>query len=133
MFNFIKRYFLYLLRWQLSTPILAWCVVWFRVLGVTLASVIANLIGGLIFFWVDRWIFRNTDILTGEVWEVREDIICADCGKVVDKGYRLVRKKNYDRTQDKKPQFRCPECSYKKYLRDFGKESSGRVNFFGAG
>jgi len=121
MIDFIKRYFLYLIRWQLSTPILAWCVVWFAALGATWASVIANFIGGLIFFWVDRWIFRKTDILQGELWEVKEDIVCADCGKVVDRGYRLVRRKNYDKMHDKIPEFRCHECSRKKYDEEFKK------------
>jgi hypothetical protein len=48
-----KRYFLYLIRWQLSTPILAWCIFIFATLGTTWATIIANLIGGLIFF-LDR-------------------------------------------------------------------------------
>lgn len=55
----IKRYITYLIRWQLSTPILAVCVIHFTHLGITWAAMIANLIGGLIFFWVDRWIFNN--------------------------------------------------------------------------
>jgi len=115
----IKKYLLYLLRWQLSTPILALSVVWFYALGPTLASVIANIIGGLIFFWVDRWIFTKTDILRGEIWEVREDIVCADCGKTVNRGYRLVKASNYDRTHDLRPEFRCHDCSRKKYDREF--------------
>ena len=57
----IKKYLLYLGRWQISTPILAiviylcqdWPTVW--------ATVLANLIGGLIFFWVDRLIFKVKD------------------------------------------------------------------------
>lgn len=55
----MKRFMLYLLRWQLSTPILAavlwaldsWPTIW--------ATVAANLVGGVIFFWVDRLIFRK--------------------------------------------------------------------------
>ena len=54
----IKKYLMYLLRWQLSTPILATCIVWFASYGSATASIIANLIGGLIFFWVDRKIFN---------------------------------------------------------------------------
>ena len=55
--KFLMQYFLYLVRWQLSTPILAPCIALFG--GATggvpiLATVIANLIGGLIFFWVDK-------------------------------------------------------------------------------
>ncbi len=55
----IKKYFLYLIRWQLSTPILAICVVLLASLGTTWATIIANFIGGLIFFWVDKWIFSR--------------------------------------------------------------------------
>ena len=55
----IKKYALYLLRWQLSTPLLAICLIWLSGLGEFWASVIANLIGGLIFFWVDKKIFKG--------------------------------------------------------------------------
>ena len=55
----MKRFVLYLLRWQLSTPILAMVVAWLAYLGEWAAAAIANLIGGTIFFWVDRWIFKN--------------------------------------------------------------------------
>lgn len=48
---------LYLLRWQLSTPILAICIKKFKKYGDLKATIIANLIGGLIFFWVDKLIF----------------------------------------------------------------------------
>jgi hypothetical protein len=64
---FLRNYVLYLLRWQLSTPILALCVVSFATLGATWAAVVANLVGGLLFFWVDRWIFNKTGILRSEV------------------------------------------------------------------
>ena len=57
----IKKYILYLIRWQLSTPILAICVAYFASYGTTMATVIANFIGGLMFFWVDKWIFKNKD------------------------------------------------------------------------
>ncbi|PKN01210.1 MAG: hypothetical protein CVU77_06395 [Elusimicrobia bacterium HGW-Elusimicrobia-1] len=120
---FLKKYLLYLVRWQLSTPILAFCIVWFAAFGTTLASVIANIIGGLIFFWVDRWIFRKTNILKGEVWEVQQDIVCVDCGKPADRGYRLVKAYNYDRTNDKRPEFRCHECSRRQYDEQFGKRA----------
>ena len=46
------------LSWQLSTPILAIVIAWLAYLGEWAAAAIANLIGGTIFFWVDRWIFR---------------------------------------------------------------------------
>jgi len=55
----MKRFVLYLLRWQLSTPILAMVIAWLAYLGEWKAAAIANLIGGTIFFWVDRWIFKS--------------------------------------------------------------------------
>lgn len=57
----IKRYTLYLLRWQLSTPILALVLWLLGGLGTVWATVVANLIGGAVFFWVDRMIFREDD------------------------------------------------------------------------
>lgn len=55
----IKKYALYLLRWQLSTPILAACLIFLGGLGELWATIAANFIGGLIFFWIDKWIFRS--------------------------------------------------------------------------
>jgi hypothetical protein len=59
--NLIKQYFLYLVRWQLSTPILAIVISLFPGTGGTqwIPSIVANLIGGLIFFWVDKLIFKE--------------------------------------------------------------------------
>ena len=54
-----KQYIIYLFRWQLSTPILAIVLYWLGGLGELPATIIANLIGGVIFFWVDRWIFKG--------------------------------------------------------------------------
>jgi putative flippase GtrA len=54
-----KKYLLYLLRWQFSTPILAVVLILLSQLPTLLATVIANLIGGLIFFWVDKKIFGH--------------------------------------------------------------------------
>ena len=53
----MTRFILYLLRWQLSSPILAVCWYLLEDAGVAKATIIANLIGGITFFWVDRWIF----------------------------------------------------------------------------
>ena len=55
----MKRFLLYLLRWQLSSPILALCLVWLEPVGTVWATIIANLIGGCIFFFVDKWIFKE--------------------------------------------------------------------------
>ena len=52
----MKRYLLYLMRWQLSTPILA-IVLYISHTNEILETIIANLIGGMIFFWVDKKIF----------------------------------------------------------------------------
>jgi len=57
--DLMKRFLLYLLRWQMSTPILAVVVAYFAYLGEWAAAGIANLVGGCVFFWVDRWIFRG--------------------------------------------------------------------------
>ena len=106
-----KRYGLYLLRWQASTPILAGVGILLASMGQWVAAIIANLIGGLIFFWVDQFIFTSQSLAAQ--WEVRENIICVDCGRVA-RGYRLVRSGDYDRTHDHEPEFRCEECSQKK-------------------
>jgi len=106
-----KLYGLYLVRWQLSTPILAGVLALLGGLGALVATIIANLVGGLIFFWVDRFIFTSETLAAQ--WEVRDDIRCVDCGRVA-RGYRLVRAKNYDRTSDPAPEFRCEACSKKK-------------------
>lgn len=51
------RFLLYLLRWQLSTPIL-WGVLYLFGSGLR-ATILANLIGGCLFFFVDRRILKN--------------------------------------------------------------------------
>lgn len=48
-----------MVRWQLSSPILAVCMVWMGGWNVAIATIVANLIGGCIFFWVDKWIFGD--------------------------------------------------------------------------
>ena len=107
----IKRYLFYLFRWQLSTPILAVVLLWLNNWNVTLATIIANLIGGLIFFWVDKFIFKVEYKIP--LWEVKNNVECVDCGRVA-RGYRLVKAEKYDRMDDKSPQFRCELCSEKK-------------------
>lgn len=52
------RFILYLLRWQLSTPILALCLNLLS-FNVLLNTIIANLIGGIIFYWIDKFIFKE--------------------------------------------------------------------------
>lgn len=55
----MKKFFLYLIRWQLSSPILAVCLMWMGGWNVAIATIVANLVGGCIFFWVDKWIFGD--------------------------------------------------------------------------
>jgi hypothetical protein len=113
-----KRYILYLIRWQLSTPLLAPIVAYFKqsdaIFGTRedwIAASVANLIGGLIFYWVDKFIFTSKTLSAS--WEVKDNVRCADCGKLC-RGYRLVKTANYDRMKDINPQFRCELHSKKK-------------------
>lgn len=56
------KFLLYLIRWQLSTPILAICLSIFNFNNI-INTIIANLIGGVIFFWIDKYIFKeNRDL-----------------------------------------------------------------------
>lgn len=109
----LKRFFLYVFRWQLSTPIL-WLVV--HKLGVGLnATIIANLIGAGIFFWVDIFIFgtrKNKKSEGIELWHLKEDGRCGSCGKK-DSLWRLVKTANYDRERSKAV-FLCQDCSREK-------------------
>jgi len=100
-----------LCRWQLSTPILAVALIWLSTLDKWVATMIANLIGGLIFFWVDSFIFKSK--LLSTQWEVKDNIDCSDCGKIA-RGYRIVKTLNYDKIKDEAPKFRCEDCSKKK-------------------
>ncbi len=102
-----KKYALYLLRWQLSTPILTAVLIWLSDMNTLLATVAANLIGGLIFFWVDKFIFRT--LSRDPLWEIRDDVVCHDCGHK-GRGYRIAEWLGYNRKQDKNPQFRCERC-----------------------
>jgi hypothetical protein len=113
-----KQYTIYLIRWQLSTPILAVVLIALSTTSKLVATVVANLIGGLIFFWVDRFIF-NCPLLKAQ-WEVQDNIECNDCGKKA-RGYRLVKTANYDKSKST-PKFRCEVCSQKKtqLLRKLG-------------
>ena len=118
----MKRFVLYLLRWQLSTPIL-WLVI--RNLGAGLGTtVIANLIGASIFFWVDRFIFTSKAV---EMWHFKEKGKCDNCGKVTSL-WRLVLAPNYDK-RDAPPKYFCMECSRKRTdeLRKEGIKIRGRT------
>ena len=91
----------------MSTIILAPAVAFFKhspsVWGTKedwIAATVANLIGGCIFFWVDRFIFKSQSI---EQWEIMKKGKCHDCSKT-DYVKRLVTAPGgYDRTDDKNP------------------------------
>jgi len=105
------KYFLYLGRWQLSTPILA-IVPWvlalvFGISNYWLAAIITNLIGGACFFFIDRLIFRSHSKVP--LWEIKENVMCFDCGQL-GIGYRIVEWKGYNRRTNKDIQFRCSTC-----------------------
>lgn len=57
----MMRFVAYLIRWQLSTPVLALCMWLMGGLDIILATVVANLIGGCMFYFVDKKIFRGKD------------------------------------------------------------------------
>ncbi len=112
------KFILYLFRWQLSTLTLAPAVAFFKhspsIWGTKedwIAAAVANLIGGCIFFWVDRFIFKSKLI---EKWEIIQKGKCFDCGKTELVKRLVLAPGGYDRTNDKKPQYRCQECSQKK-------------------
>lgn len=52
------KLFLYIFRWQLSTPILALFVWWLKDYGSIISSIIANFAGALIFYLIDKKIFN---------------------------------------------------------------------------
>jgi hypothetical protein len=108
----IKQFFIYLVRWQLSTLILAPVVYFLSGMSTWESCAIANLIGGCIFFFIDRYIFTSRRIAK-PLWEIEFSVRCFDCG-ILCRGYRLVRTLHYDRSHDKHPQFRCEACSMKK-------------------
>lgn len=109
------KFLLYLIRWQLSTPILAPVIAWFsgspNWLGTPeswMGSAVANLIGGSIFFWVDRFIFTSKAV---EMWHVIPNGKCDNCGKVTEL-WRLTLAPGYDKRTDE-PKYLCMECSKK--------------------
>ena len=55
----IKKFILYLFRWQLSTPILAF--VMYKLPYETLVNtIIGNLVGGIVFYGIDLWILNRS-------------------------------------------------------------------------
>jgi hypothetical protein len=105
----VKQYLLYLLRWQCSTPILA-VVIWLLPLDSISEAVVANLIGGLMFYWIDRRIFGQVNLY---VWWERKSGTCVDCGKEATV-MRVIKAGRYDKENDPAPQYRCRECANSK-------------------
>jgi len=105
--KFLMQYGAYLIRWQLSSPILAVVLIVFADTNTWLATVLANCIGGCLFFWIDRFIFKS--VSKEPIWEIHEDCTCADCGEA-GTGYRIIEWLRYDKRQDKEPQYRCSAC-----------------------
>lgn len=102
----LKQYVLYLFRWQCSTPILA-VVIWLLPFGSIVEAVIANLVGGLIFYWIDRLIFKQVRLY---VWWEKRNGVCVDCGKT-GTTMRVIKAGRYDREDDEAPQYRCKDCA----------------------
>lgn len=63
----MKKFLIYLIRWQMSTPILALCLSKLN-FSVGINTIIANLFGGIIFYFIDKRIFkeRKDDERTGK-------------------------------------------------------------------
>ena len=55
----MRTFIVYLLRWQLSSPILAVCMWAMGGWNIALATIVANLIGGCLFYFVDKRIFKG--------------------------------------------------------------------------
>lgn len=61
----MKKFILYSIRWQLSTPILWGVLSLFPLIGITdslVNTIIANLIGASIFFFIDKKIFKEKKV-----------------------------------------------------------------------
>lgn len=104
----IKKYIFYLIRWQLSTPILAIVLIMMEKIdiGPTIATIIANFIGGLLFFWVDKFIFNYK--LPYPIWTIKYGKCdwCYDDTRL----YRKMKEDKYDASK-KTPLYLCEKCS----------------------
>lgn len=107
----IIKFLKYAFRWQLSTPILYLVLALIPIDNELILTIVANGLGSILFFSLDSLIFKTK--YPNPLWEIKDDITCADCGKVC-KGYRLVKTDKYDRLNDLSPEFRCKSCSEQK-------------------
>jgi DNA-directed RNA polymerase subunit RPC12/RpoP len=136
----MNKFILYLLRWQASSLILApviaivnalftpnvdWnTVAWFGTLVSWIGAISANLIGGCIFFWVDKFIFTSTAV---EMWHIIPEGNCYECSKKAPL-WRLTLAPGYDKREDRDPEYLCMECSKKRtaMLRNKGIKIRGK-------
>jgi len=58
-----KKYIVYLFRWQLSTPIITLVMAMTPNTKELYKIMISNLVGGIIFFWIDKLIFKKGDYM----------------------------------------------------------------------
>lgn len=103
-----------MVRWQLSTPILAIVMYFCSSAGNPLESINsaiwANIIGALIFFWIDLYTFSLGNL--EEQWEVLDQGTCCDCGSFC-RLYRKVIAPGYNRLKTL-AEYRCEKCSISK-------------------
>lgn len=112
----MKRFILYLIRWQLSTPILAPIIAWFKSSPSLFGTIedwsgaaVANLLGGTIFYWIDKFIFTSKAI---EMWHVVKEGKCDKCGDITEL-WRLTLAPGYDKRKET-PKYLCMKCSKEK-------------------
>lgn len=56
----LKKFILYMLRWQISTPVIGLCYALMQdKFGLLWTAILANVIGGLVFFYPDLYIFKE--------------------------------------------------------------------------
>jgi len=55
----VKRFLLYLIKWQCGTPVILLCMAGIPLSSGTLKTIIANVIGGIIFYPIDLALFNK--------------------------------------------------------------------------
>jgi hypothetical protein len=55
----MKKFILYVIRWQISSPILFICLYFIPTQNILLKTIISNFIGAMIFYWIDKLIFTK--------------------------------------------------------------------------
>ena len=57
----VMRFLVYMTRWQLSGVVLAPCIALIPNSPIC-SAVVGNLIGGLVFWWIDKLIFKKAEV-----------------------------------------------------------------------